>query len=63
MVQINESKCGRRKYNRSHNVDGVWFFGGVEVISETKLYCVPVLKRDSLTLTDLVKKSCLNSNN
>jgi hypothetical protein len=29
-VEIDESKIGRRKYNRGHPVEGQWVFGGVE---------------------------------
>ncbi|ORY93715.1 hypothetical protein BCR43DRAFT_409515, partial [Syncephalastrum racemosum] len=29
-VQIDESKFGKRKYNRGHRVDGVWVLGMVE---------------------------------
>ena len=30
VVEIDESKIGRRKYNRGHPVQGQWVFGGVE---------------------------------
>ena len=29
-VEIDESKCGRRKYNKGHAVKEKWVFGGVE---------------------------------
>jgi hypothetical protein len=33
-VQIDESKFGKRKYNRGHRVEGVWVFGMVEAIND-----------------------------
>ncbi|KCZ77845.1 hypothetical protein H311_01137, partial [Anncaliia algerae PRA109] len=29
-VQLDESKFGKRKYNRGRRIEGVWVFGGVE---------------------------------
>jgi hypothetical protein len=30
IVEIDEAKFGKRKYNRGHRVEGAWVFGGVE---------------------------------
>ncbi|GFQ64511.1 piggyBac transposable element-derived protein 4 [Trichonephila clavata] len=35
IVEFDESKFGKRNYNRSHAVEGQWVFGGVERRSET----------------------------
>jgi len=40
-VEIDDSKFGRRKYNRGHKVKGQWVFGGVNRESE-KTFLVPV---------------------
>jgi hypothetical protein len=30
IVEIDETKLGKRKYNRGHRVEGVWVVGGVK---------------------------------
>ena len=30
IVEIDETKLGKRKYNRGHRVEGAWAFGGLE---------------------------------
>ena len=30
VVEVDESKFGKRKYNRGSKVDGCWVFGGIE---------------------------------
>lgn len=36
IVQIDECKLGKRKYNRGHAVDGAWILGGVKDTPEKK---------------------------
>ncbi|KAF0691177.1 DDE Tnp IS1595 domain-containing protein, partial [Aphis craccivora] len=49
VVEIDESKFGKRKYHRGHRVEGQWVFGGVE--RETgRCFLVPVECRDKDTL-------------
>ena len=38
-VKIDDSKFGRRKYNRGHKVKGQWVFGGVERESGNTFLC------------------------
>ena len=55
VVQLDESKFGKRKYHRGHRVEGVWVFGGVEKTPERKCFLVPVEQRDRPTLHHWIK--------
>ncbi|PIK52320.1 hypothetical protein BSL78_10776 [Apostichopus japonicus] len=55
-VKIDESKFGKRKYNRGRIQEGQWVFGGREVEDRGKMFMVPVEKRDENTLLTLIKK-------
>ena len=55
VVQIDESKFGKRKYHRGHRVEGQWVFGGIENESR-KSFMVAVEKRDERTLLPVIKK-------
>jgi hypothetical protein len=37
-IQIDESKFGKRKYNRGSHIEGVWVFGMVEAIKTNETY-------------------------
>ena len=43
VVQIDESKFGKRKYHRGHHVEGQWVFGGIE---EDSRKCFLVAMKD-----------------
>ena len=53
IVEIDESKFGRRKYHWGHHVDGQWIFGGYEVESGK---CLLVPKRTESTLVSFIKE-------
>ena len=55
VVQVDESKFGKRKYNRGHRVKGQWVFGGIEETSR-KCFLVPVERRNSATLIPIIEK-------
>ena len=38
IVEIDESKFGKRKYYKGRRVDGVWVFGGIENDSKSVFY-------------------------
>ncbi|XP_042880721.1 uncharacterized protein LOC122258689 [Penaeus japonicus] len=55
IVEIDESKFGRRKYNVGRVIDGQWVFGGI--CRETRdLFLVPVEDRTSETLLAVIKE-------
>ena len=58
IVEIDESKFGKRKYNVGRLVEGQWVFGAV--CRETReCFMVPVAKRDSSTLLAIIKDRIL----
>jgi len=54
VVEIDESKFGKRKHNRGHRVDGVWVFGGVERTPERRCFLVKVPNRNRTALYNLI---------
>ena len=55
LVQIDESKIGKRKYHRGHVVEGQWVFGGIEEDSR-KCFIVTVEDRSESTLLEIIKE-------
>ena len=54
-VEIDESKFGKRKYNRSRVVEGQWVLGGI--CRETKeVFMMTLPSRDKNTLIPIFKK-------
>jgi ISXO2-like transposase domain len=56
VVEIDESKFGKRKYNKGHKVEGAWVFGGVELTPERKFFAVVVPDRTKETLHAAIKR-------
>jgi hypothetical protein len=54
VVEIDETKLGKRKYNRGHRVDGVWVVCGVERTPARKVFVAQVKSRDSDTLMEVI---------
>lgn len=54
IVEIDEAKFGRRKYNRGRIVEGQWVFGGVERENKHHQFLVPVAARNKDTLLALI---------
>jgi transposase-like protein len=59
IVEIDESKMGKRKYHRGHPVEGVWLLGGVERTVERRTFFVPVEDRSAQTLLPLIARHVL----
>lgn len=55
VVEIDESKFGRRKYHRGHRVEGQWVFGGYER-GTGKVFMVPVEFRGADTLLPIISE-------
>jgi transposase-like protein len=56
IVEIDESKFGKRKYNRGHKVEGVWVVGGIERTPEKRAFAVTVPNRNEITLLDIISQ-------
>ena len=54
VVQIDESKVGKRKYHRGHSVEGQWVFDGIEEDSR-RCFLVAVEDRSEATLLPIIK--------
>lgn len=54
-VKIDESKFGKRKFNKGKRVDGQWVFGGIERESG-EVFMVPVDRRDKATLLLIIEE-------
>jgi len=56
IVEIDESKFGRRKYHRGRVIDGVWIIGGIERTEQKWCFLIKVQKRDEETIKDILDK-------
>jgi len=59
IVEIDETKLGKRKYNRGHRVDGVWILVGVEKIDVRKVFMRRIENRSQTTLNSIIHKYVL----
>jgi transposase-like protein len=59
IVEVDESKFGKRKYNRGHQVEGVWVVGGVERTGERLAFLETVQDRSANTLLDIIQRNVL----
>ena len=54
-VVVDESKFGKRKYDRGRRVDGCWVFGGIERVAKTCFFQI-VDDRSAETLIPIIRK-------
>jgi IS1 family transposase len=59
-VEIDETKLGKRKYNRGHRVEGVWVLVGVERTAERKVFLRTLPDRTKQTLSDMIQRHVLH---
>jgi transposase-like protein len=57
IVEVDESKFGKRKFQRGHHVEGVWVLGMVERTNERKIKLIVVDNRSKLTLEEKLSSS------
>jgi transposase-like protein len=56
IVQVDETKIGKRKYNRGRRVDGSWVVVGVEITTERRVFAEVVEDRSEETITRVLCK-------
>ena len=59
VVEIDETKMGKRKYHRGHRVEGVWLLGGVEKTPQRKCFVIPVPDRTTETIQQAIQSHVL----
>jgi transposase-like protein len=59
VVEIDETKLGKRKYHRGHRVEGVWVVVGIERRLNGKMFILPVKDRSAATLRQIISKHVL----
>jgi transposase-like protein len=57
VVEIDESKFGKRRYNRGHRVEGAWVFGGIERTQERRVFAMVVPNRTAETLLEAIREN------
>lgn len=56
IVEVDETKMGKRKYNRGHKVEGVWCIVGIERTTRKRFFAIDVEKRDTETIKAVFEK-------
>lgn len=56
IVELDEAKFGKRKYNRGRVLEGQWVFGALERENPRNIFLVPVPQRDTNTLLAIIKE-------
>ena len=56
VVEIDECKIAKRKYNHGHHVEGAWIVGGVERTEERRVFVELVEDRSAATLREIIAR-------
>ncbi|KAI4293395.1 hypothetical protein PAPHI01_2669, partial [Pancytospora philotis] len=56
VVEVDESKSGRRKYHRGYKVDGTWVLGAVEKTGKQRIIMLPIANRTRETLLGILSR-------
>lgn len=56
VVQVDETKLGKRKYHRGHRVEGAWVVAGVELTDRRAVFAEVVENRSEATLVDVLRR-------
>lgn len=59
IVEIDETKLGKRKYNRVHRVEGILVVAGVERTPERKIFLCEVENRSVMTIKEIFQTNVL----
>jgi transposase-like protein len=60
VIEVDETKLGKRKYQRGHVVDGIWVAVGVERTADRRVFVVALKDRTADTLLAIVRKHVAN---
>lgn len=55
IVEVDETKLGKRKYHRGHRVEGVWVLAGIERTPEKRIFLVELPDRSKNTIKRLME--------
>ena len=58
IVEIDETKLGKRKYNGGHRVDGVLVLVGIERTNERRMFVKRVEDRSASTFEEIIERQC-----
>lgn len=58
VVEVDDAKFGKRKYNRGRKLDGQWVFGGIQR-GTTHIFLELVANRTQETLMEVISRSIL----
>ena len=56
VVQVDETKIGKRKYHRGHRVEGAWVIVGVELTEQRLVFAEVVANRSAATIEDVLSR-------